>query len=202
LGCFAGFIGKSFDNAAGLVGVQQASLLLTGVILFAWGAKLFLTPSASSLTFANSFIGKLYKHSLGLIMSNTSASQHRRAFLLGLLTTLLPCGWLYVYVVLASGSGDPIRAMLIMFFFWLGTVPILAGLGIVNRYLSSRLRNFVPRASGLMMMFAGILSLLLHAGYDFGLHDHHQHNHQQHKHHQHTPNNPIVEQGAEVHHMH
>ncbi len=177
LGALAGFVGKSFNEAATLVGVQQATLLLTGAFLLVWGVKLLFFPSVASLAVTDSLFGRTYKKTLGLIMSNTRASQHRRAFLLGLLTTLLPCGWLWVYVVFASGTGSPLTAMLIMFFFWLGTVPILTCLGVFNRFLSGRLRSLVPRASGLAMVCAGILSLLLHAGFDLGLHDHHSHMH-------------------------
>ena len=47
-----------------------------------------------------------------------------RALLLGLFSTLLPCGWLYAFAVLAAGTGGPWTGMLVMAAFWAGTVPV------------------------------------------------------------------------------
>jgi uncharacterized protein len=49
-----------------------------------------------------------------------------RAFAMGTLTTLLPCGWLYIFALVAGGTADPLTAMMVMLAFWLGTLPALS----------------------------------------------------------------------------
>ena len=52
-----------------------------------------------------------------------------RALVIGLLTGLLPCGWLYAFVVTAAGTGSRSRGAALMAVFWLGTLPVMAGPG-------------------------------------------------------------------------
>ena len=44
----------------------------------------------------------------------------------GLLTTLLPCGWLYAFVALAAGTASAPLGALVMLTFWIGTLPAIA----------------------------------------------------------------------------
>ena len=48
-----------------------------------------------------------------------------RAALIGMFTTLMPCGWLYAFVIVAAGTGSPLNGMLVMAVFWAGTLPIM-----------------------------------------------------------------------------
>ncbi len=49
-----------------------------------------------------------------------------RSFLVGLFSFLLPCGFLYGAVLISVSFQDPLKAMGIMAFFWLGTVPAMS----------------------------------------------------------------------------
>lgn len=55
-----------------------------------------------------------------------------RAAATGLFTTLLPCGWLYAFVVTAAGtgSGTPLHGAALMAVFWLGTLPMMLTVGV------------------------------------------------------------------------
>ena len=44
----------------------------------------------------------------------------------GLTTTLLPCGWLYLFVLAAAAAPNPGMAIATMFAFWVGTLPLLS----------------------------------------------------------------------------
>src|SRR5690606_10362020 len=48
-----------------------------------------------------------------------------RATALGLLSALLPCGWLYAFVLGAAATGSALAGALVLLTFWSGTVPIL-----------------------------------------------------------------------------
>ncbi len=69
---------------------------------------------------------------------------HSRAAMIGMITTWIPCGWLYAFVAIAMGTGSVVQGMTVMGVFWLGTLPILttAGLGIdhLRHQLSPRLK--------------------------------------------------------------
>jgi uncharacterized protein len=53
-------------------------------------------------------------------------SKWQNAFGWGLTTTLLPCGWLYVFVVTAAASTSTAMAIATMMAFWIGTLPLLS----------------------------------------------------------------------------
>ncbi len=47
------------------------------------------------------------------------------AYSWGLISTWLPCGWLYVFALASASAGDAFQSMAMMFAFWLGTLPWL-----------------------------------------------------------------------------
>ena len=51
------------------------------------------------------------------------------ALLIGMLTTLLPCGWLYAFAITAAGTASPLWGALTMAVFWAGTLPVLVAVG-------------------------------------------------------------------------
>ena len=82
-----------------------------------------------------------------------------RAALIGLLTGLLPCGWLYAFVVTAAGTGHPLHGAAVMAAFWLGTVPVLLTMGIGLQGLSQRFRRHVPTATALGLIVVGVVAV-------------------------------------------
>ena len=78
-----------------------------------------------------------------------------RALTVGLLTALLPCGWLYIFALLAAGTGSMLLGGLVMSAFWLGSVPLLVGLVAGTRVLTSRVRKAVPIGTAALMVIAG-----------------------------------------------
>ena len=112
----------------------------------------------------------------GRILSPDShMSATKRAFFLGLLSTCLPCGWLYSFVAVAAASADPLQGAAIMAFFWVGTLPALASLAAITQIASSSLRGYIPRITAVLLVFAGFVSIGIHAGLLPHSHDHHAH---------------------------
>ena len=60
-------------------------------------------------------------------------------FGLGLLTGLLPCGVLYAAFARAMATSSPWEGGLLMVAFWLGSVPLLATVGLASGKLVSAL---------------------------------------------------------------
>jgi sulfite exporter TauE/SafE len=98
---------------------------------------------------------------LGFLSERTLATfgPGRRAIAVGLMTPLLPCGWLLTALVLALASGGPLWGALIFFAVWAGSVPVLAAGPALARL---GLRRFGPRGRrwvALAMIGAGFFSL-------------------------------------------
>ena len=83
-----------------------------------------------------------------------------RALAIGATTTLLPCGWLYAFAVLAAGTGGPWSGMWVMTAFWAGTVPVMLGLGLSLQWLTAPLRRRLPVVTAVVLIVVGLLWLV------------------------------------------
>lgn len=79
-----------------------------------------------------------------------------RAFAAGGLTTLLPCGWLYLFLIFAGGTGSVASAIAVMIAFWLGTLPALTSLMVGAIRFAPRVRPALPLAGGLLLLVTGL----------------------------------------------
>jgi len=86
-----------------------------------------------------------------------------RALLLGLSTTLVPCGWLYVFVATAAAAGRFEAGALVMFAFWLGTLPALVVAGVGLQKLVAKFGAHARTASAALAVAAGVVVLSLRA---------------------------------------
>jgi sulfite exporter TauE/SafE len=86
----------------------------------------------------------------------------RRAGLTGLFTTLLPCGWLYVFVATAGGTGSVRAALTTMAVFWLGSVPALLAVGLGAQRVLAPFRKRLPAFSAAVVLVMGLLSMSGH----------------------------------------
>ncbi len=79
-----------------------------------------------------------------------------RSLAMGSMTTLLPCGWLYLFALVAGGTGRPVASMLVMFAFWLGTIPALTA--VVRGFTSLRpaLLPWLPTVTAVVLVATGI----------------------------------------------
>lgn len=84
----------------------------------------------------------------------------RRAALIGAVTALLPCGWLYAFVVAAAGTGSAWAGGLTMLVFAMASAPALLGIGALSQIFAGRLRWLFPRIAGVTLGLVGIVGLL------------------------------------------
>jgi sulfite exporter TauE/SafE len=77
-----------------------------------------------------------------------------------LLTALLPCGWLYLFALAAASAGNPLRGILVMAAFWLGTLPILVSLGIGVQTLTGTLGRRIPLVTAVLIVLLGVFTLV------------------------------------------
>lgn len=90
-----------------------------------------------------------------------------RGFAAGALTTLLPCGWLYLFVLVAMATGSVLPALSVMFAFWLGTLPALTALVAGAFRLAPRIRPLLPLAGAMLLLMTGFYTATGRAAADF-----------------------------------
>lgn len=78
-----------------------------------------------------------------------------RATLVGLLTTLLPCGWLYAFALIAAGTAQPVLGAVVMSAFWLGSVPALVSLVAGAGVMARKFKTATPVVASLLLILAG-----------------------------------------------
>ncbi len=82
-----------------------------------------------------------------------------RAFSIGLLTTLLPCGWLYAFAITAAGTASPFLGALAMAVFWAGTLPALIAVGAGLRAFLGPIGRKAPILTCIALLAAGLFTL-------------------------------------------
>ena len=146
LGLMFGLLGKTFIIA----GYQQALSITLGVLILPvrYGQNFKFT------TIIFKPVAKL-KSALGKLFTKKSYSS---LFSIGLLNGLLPCGLVYTAVAGAIAVADPIKAVLFMSLFGLGTVPAMLGLSLAGQKISIGVRNNFRKVS---MVFVSAMAVLL-----------------------------------------
>lgn len=155
LGLAAGALGGAFSHTAALAGVQQGAALLSGLLLSAWGAHAMLVALGCLRPLrAPAPLVRAFGTALARARSLPALG---RAAAAGLLSALLPCGWLWAFVATAAGAGRPGAGAAVMATFWLGTVPVLVGLGAAASRLAGPMRRRLPVLSAAVVLALGLL---------------------------------------------
>ncbi len=158
LGALAGGLGGALNLAGNLAGVQAAAAVLAGSVMVLWGAVAL--ARALGLRLPAAPVPQRILRAYGAVMRKLQGKPPvLRAGLLGLASALLPCGWLYAFVVTAAGTGHAGYGALAMAAFWLGTVPLLVGLGVGVQQLAGPLRAHLPKLSAVALVVVGMLAV-------------------------------------------
>jgi sulfite exporter TauE/SafE len=159
LGASAGALGRALDLAGNAMGLAHVAAIVAGALLLASGI-VALAPRSSLVKLrprprssAASLLGRV-------LVRFRAAPPVVRATLLGLSSALLPCGWLYAFAALAAGTGGAIAGARLMAAFWLGTVPMLLGLGLSLETLGRRFARLFSRLRPALVIGVGTVTLL------------------------------------------
>lgn len=83
-----------------------------------------------------------------------------QAFMFGMVWGWIPCGLVYTALALAATSGDIVTSTFIMLAFGLGTLPAVAGTGIVSTFITRIIRiSATKQVAGMLLVFIAILSV-------------------------------------------
>ncbi len=154
LGALAGALGQSFFQTSFFRSFQ----LLTSVgiaLLFFWTAiRVWKNQALHFNLVPTAILSKLQIWSLNRKWISP-------AFLVGLTTGLLPCGWLHTFVIAALATQSSSSGALLLFFFWLGTIPALAGSRLLLEKMSAPLARSSAKILAVLFLIAGLGTLAL-----------------------------------------
>lgn len=161
LGAAAGSVGRALDLAGRALGLAHVAALATGLVLLVSGVLAFAPPQQLVKLGKRPVRGaaNLLAPVLGRFRGSHPAL---RALVLGLSSTLLPCGWLYSFAALAAGVGTALGGAWLMSAFWLGSLPVMLGVGLSLQTLSRRLASRLSSLRPVAILVAGGVTLLTH----------------------------------------
>lgn len=82
-----------------------------------------------------------------------------QAYVFGVIWGWLPCGLVYAALALSTTAGNEFRSTLTMLFFGLGTLPAVAGVGLMTNlmFMLSRMKKF-RQLAGISLLVLGLLA--------------------------------------------
>ncbi len=168
LGTVAGLVGAGIDRAGTLAGVARAAAIVAGCIMIVWGAVTVLRWAGVRIPVLvrASGEGGAWTALAGRLRGQPPIV---RAAGLGVLSSALPCGWLWVFVAMAGATGHALQGAIVMAVFWVGTLPAFAVLGLAAQRSAGPLRRYLPLVTGTILVVAGLMTVakrggLLHTG--------------------------------------
>lgn len=152
LGAIVGIIGITIQT----FNILQWISILSGVflILYAWRKLLSSKLEAKLPVFG---INRIVSSGFGKVLASKSPF---KILLLGSLNGILPCGMVYLGLMNAILGGDSIKSALAMFFFGLGTLPIMIFVGFASNRISSSLRQKFSKSIPYLLTLIGIFIIL------------------------------------------
>ena len=160
VGALAGLGGAALDVASTLAGLQPIALGLAGGMMILFGAAELARIKGWTGAFARWGHWRPSPGWTRLVQRGQRFAARQaalpRALTIGLLTTLLPCGWLYAFVVTAAGAGGPMEGAAVMAVFWIGTLPVLLALGAGVRRLAGVLGDRLPAVTAVALILVGV----------------------------------------------
>jgi uncharacterized protein len=160
LGAAAGALGAGVTQVGTFAGVGRAATIVAGALMIGWAVSMIAAQHGVRIGFGSTTVPRWWQQGIGrLLHAIRQQPTSVRAALTGLGTTLLPCGWLYVFVASAGGTGTVRDGMLVMAIFWLGTVPALLAIGVGAQRIFGPFRRKLPTLGAVTVLVMGVLSV-------------------------------------------
>jgi len=152
----------SYTIIGGLIGALGSvfSISNTGKAFITIGAGVFMIIMGLNMLEVFPWLRKLNPHMPRIFAKKINKQKTNKGpFVVGLLNGLMPCGPLQAMQLYALGTGSAIAGALSMFFFSLGTVPLLFLFGLIGSFLSSKAAKNMMKVSAALVMVLGIVML-------------------------------------------
>ena len=156
MGAVVGFSGMRLaEFSPGFINVPAALAIVAGVFLIYQGAL------AAGLLRKRSVTGSTTPCLGGTILGSFLKGRgNLTAFLAGVFTGFLPCGLVYAFLTLATGTASTVMGAATMAAFGLGTVPVMVATGFSSRLFSLTIRRHLLHIAAWCVILAGCISVV------------------------------------------
>ena len=154
-GALAASVGVSVLGLAGQELGHTVMQMLGGLFMIALG--LYLTGWWNGLAVVERLGLRVWQKLSPIARGVLPITSYIGALKAGALWGWLPCGLVYSALVLVMSSGDPLTGAAAMLAFGLGTLPMLAGIGIASERVSISSKPLVRQSAGVMVMLFGVM---------------------------------------------
>ncbi len=165
IGLIFGGLGMAINRGSAINQWQQTATYLAGGLMIGVGlialARCFgvRIPLPTIVSPLQKFLQANFQRTIQL-------SPLPRALAIGMLTSLMPCGWLYTFGITAAGTGNPFSGMILMMVFWAGTVPIMTALMLGVSRIGSGLQQRIPLMMAMLVVLLGVFTIAFRAPVD------------------------------------
>jgi uncharacterized protein len=158
IGALAGWLGEQL-----LVFKAETGLLLrtlAGLLLIAMG--LYISQWWMGLTRLEQLGAYCWRYIQPVSKRVLPINNHRRAWQLGVLWGLLPCGLVYSTLTWALATAQWQQSAMLMLAFGLGTLPAMLFVGVVNQRLLQQLKGKTFRTvAGVIVITMGVVTAVM-----------------------------------------
>ncbi len=152
IGLIFGLLGSGFE----LFQFQQHLSIATGVLMIA----LVLFPTLLQKTKISQPVTKVVfkiKNRLGKELKN---KRNDTFFTIGFLNGFLPCGLVYMAVLGAIATHQPLTGSLYMFLFGVGTIPLMSAVVYFGNFANGIFRQKIQQLIPVLVVFIGVFFVL------------------------------------------
>lgn len=152
IGLIFGFLGKGFK----FFGFQQQLSILTGVLMILTIVFPRIFRNTKITQPISTLVLKL-KSALGKELKN---KRNDTFFTIGFLNGYLPCGLVYMAVLGAITTSNPLAGALYMFLFGLGTVPLMSVVVYLGNFTKGIFKKRIQQVIPIAVVIIGVLFIL------------------------------------------
>lgn len=165
IGAVAGLLGSGISEGGALFGLQRAAVWVAGSLLIGVGL-LELCRVAGVWTPRLQMPNRIVHWLAAAHRGSMKFKPTTRAATVGLLSGLMPCGWLYAFALSAAATARVDYAVLVMAVFWAGSVPMLVLISLGSSAFFTNLMRRVPYATAVALIVAGLFTLSYRSNID------------------------------------
>ena len=165
LGLIAGLIGSGIQDTGALLGVQRAAARTAGGLMLIVGLLSLMqlwSGQEHKPWLPSSFQKALYRGHLWARQQTVI----KKAAVVGVLTAILPCGWLYSFLLVAAATASVWQGALVMGVFALGAIPALSIVALGANSIAKRFGKAVPIGSAILVATIGLYTMVRRADLD------------------------------------
>ena len=158
LGVIIPYIGIEISGIKENANIKLFSALLIGITFIIIGIQDILKTKISRSKISQKYQG-LYKKAWSNIFNRFYHYSSLRSFSIGSLSALLPCGFLWVVLIMSLTTSNLFYAAAFIFSFWLGTTPALSFAPLLIRKFISPLNKKIPSLIPSTFILLGVVTI-------------------------------------------